>query len=65
MKKIYIQPSIEFEAIETSDILESSWRSEGEGFDGETEPDFPGTELGGGSSEEFAKGGSFDFEEEF
>lgn len=65
MKKLYVKPSIVFEAIETSDILETSWTKKGEDFTGKTEDDFPKTELGGGGSSEFAKSDFVFWEDEF
>lgn len=65
MKKLYVKPSIVFEAIETSGILETSWKKKGEDFTGSTVPDFPETELGGGTSSEFAKGGFSYWEDDF
>lgn len=66
MKKVYIQPSIEFEFIETSDILVSSWNTKGNYFTGDNKPDIDG-ELGGETEENFgeAKQSTFIWDDEF
>lgn len=55
MKKLYVKPSIEFEVIEASDILKSSWKEETNDFTDKKDGDGPNTFLEGGSSGEFAK----------
>lgn len=67
MKKLYIQPSIEFDTIETTDILESSWNTNSDNsITGGNEGGAPSGELGGEGSGGFgeAKQGSFVWEDE-
>ncbi len=67
MKKLYIQPSIEFEAIETADILKSSWEVNSGDFTGDNDSDSPSGSLEGGGSDEFgdAKQSTFIWDDEF
>lgn len=66
MKKVYIQPTIEFELIETSDILESSWKSDTDRFDGEDKDAIDGkVDSGDGTDVGDAKQSTFIWDDEF
>ncbi len=69
MKKFYIQPSIEIEIMDASDLLAGSPKWESETYDGTQIT--PQTKIQAGDESKFAKGNNFwgfdeeDFDEEY
>lgn len=69
MKKLYIKPSIEVEAIEPSDMIASTIDVNANGFDApegaENDPNYGISQGGPGDGSDFAKESTFIWDDEF